>query len=80
MVWINRAIAEQPRLITALRIKVVLHELLGDHENARIWLAQMLELAPEMTIASFVDYAARNYTPTLRTLYVEVLRKAGLPE
>jgi hypothetical protein len=33
-----------------------------------------------MTIESFSDYAARNYTPTLRTLYVEALRRVGLPE
>jgi hypothetical protein len=33
-----------------------------------------------MAIGSFSAYAARNYTPALRTLYIEALRKAGLPE
>jgi hypothetical protein len=38
------------------------------------------EEVPDMTIESFGAYAARNYTPALRTLYVEALRRAGLPE
>jgi len=80
MVWIDRAIAEQPRMITSLRIKVVLYELMGRHDEACQWLAQLREAAPEMTIDSFSAYAARNYTPELRALYVDALRRVGLPE
>ena len=80
MVWIDRAIAEQPRFNTALRIKVVLCELLGRHEDACLWLNRLRQEVPEMTIERFSAYAARNYTPALRTLYVEALRRVGLPE
>jgi TolB-like protein len=80
MMWIDRAIAEQPRYITSLRIKVVLYELMGRHDEAREWLMQMRAAAPEMTIESFTAYAARHYTPALRALYVDALRNAGLPE
>jgi adenylate cyclase len=80
MVWIDRAIAEQPRLITSLRIKVVLQQLMGRDDQAREWLARLREAAPEMTVESFRAYAARHYTPQLRALYVDALRKAGLPE
>jgi adenylate cyclase len=80
MVWVDRAIAEQPRFNTALRIKVVLCELLDRHGDARLWLDRLREEVPDMTIESFGAYAARNYTPALRTLYVEALRRAGLPE
>jgi tetratricopeptide (TPR) repeat protein len=34
MTWVDRAIAEQPRSITSLRIKVVVCELVGHHEEA----------------------------------------------
>jgi hypothetical protein len=80
MMWVDRAIAEQPRFNTALRIKVVLCELLGLREESRLWLDRLRKEVPEMTIESFSAYAARNYTQALRALYVQALRSAGLPE
>jgi len=78
--WIDKAIAEQPRYGTALRIKVVLCELTGRHDEAREWLGRLREAAPDMTIERFAAYAARHYTPELRALYIDALRRAGLPE
>jgi len=80
MEWIDRAIAEQPRFNTALRIKIVLCELLGHRDEARVWLERLREEVPEMTIESFSAYAARHYTPALRKLYIGALRNVGLPE
>jgi Tfp pilus assembly protein PilF len=80
MTWIDKTIAARPGMLTAVRIKVVLSELLGHHEEARRWLAQLRRGAPDMTIESFTAYAARNYTVRLRALFVDVLRRVGLPE
>jgi TolB-like protein/class 3 adenylate cyclase/Tfp pilus assembly protein PilF len=46
MIWVDRAIAEQPRFNTALRIKIVLSELLGRHEDAQVWLDRLHEEFP----------------------------------
>jgi adenylate cyclase len=78
--WADAAIAEAPRLSIALRMKVVLSELIGLHDEAREWLDRMREVAPNMTIENFSAYSARHYTPALRKLFVETLRKVGLPE
>jgi hypothetical protein len=40
----------------------------------------MLEAWPGFTIEAFTSYAKLHYTPRLRAIYVEALRKAGLPE
>jgi TolB-like protein/class 3 adenylate cyclase len=80
MRWVDRSIAEQPRFTVSLRIKVVLCELTGLSDEAREWLERLREWAPEMTIESFSAYAAKHYTPALRCLYVDALRRVGLPE
>jgi TolB-like protein/class 3 adenylate cyclase/Tfp pilus assembly protein PilF len=80
MRWVDRSIAEQPRFTVSLRIKVVLCELTGLSDEAREWLERLREWAPEMTIESFIAYAAKHYTPALRCLYVDALRRVGLPE
>ncbi|MBV8400016.1 MAG: tetratricopeptide repeat protein, partial [Acetobacteraceae bacterium] len=78
--WIDKTVAQYPSYGTALRLKVVLCELMERHAEAREWLARLREVAPDMTIESFAAYAARHYTPRLRTLFIDALRKAGLPE
>ena len=78
--WIDQSIAEQARFIVSLRIKVVLCVLAGQMPEAHDWLSRLCEEAPGSTIEVFSAYAARHYTPRLRTLYVDALRRAGLPE
>ena len=78
--WIDKTLVEMPRYGTALRIKVVLCELMGRHNEARECLARLREVAPDMTIEGFAAYAAQHYTPELRALYVNALRRVGLPE
>jgi tetratricopeptide (TPR) repeat protein len=80
MRWVDQTILEQPRFTTALWIKVVLCELLGRHDEAHERLGPLLEVSPEFTIDSFVDYAGPHYTARLKALYVDAFRKAGLPE
>lgn len=78
--WIDQSIAEQPRFVVSLRIKVVLCVLAGRLNDAREWLSRLCTEAPGSTIETFIAYAARHYTPKLRALYVDALRQAGLPE
>jgi adenylate cyclase len=80
MRWVDQTILEQPRWATGLWIKVVLCELMGQHNEAREALKPLLEAWPGFTIEAFISYAKHNYTAPLRTKYVEALRKAGLPE
>jgi TolB-like protein/class 3 adenylate cyclase len=80
MRWVDQTILEQPRFTTALWIKVVLCELMGRHNEAREALKPLLEAWPGFTIDAFATYAQPHYTPRLRAIYVEALRKAGLPE
>lgn len=67
--WVDSAISDSPQLAIALRIKIVLCELIGLDAEAKIWLQRLRTVAPDMTIATFRAYAARHYTPYLRTLY-----------
>jgi len=79
--WVDRSSRELPRYVTSLRLKVVLCAHLGRMEEARYWLRRMLDLQPDMTIAWFEEYTtAMRLRPEIRSIYVEVLRKAGLPE
>ncbi len=80
MRWVDQTILEQPRFTTALWIKVVLCELMGRHDEAREALRPLLEAWPDFTIDAFATYATPHYTARLRAIYVEALRKAGLPE
>jgi len=80
MRWVDQTILEQPRWTPALWMRVVLYELIGRHSEACEALKPMLEAWPGFTIEAFAAYAKHNYTPRLRAIYVEALRKAGLPE
>ena len=80
MEWIDRALREQSRYLSALRLKLALCGHLGRHEDARAWLPRLLELSPGLTISS-VMAAAATFIPTeSRPVYEDGLRKAGMPE
>jgi adenylate cyclase len=80
MVWIDEALREQPRYVHAIRTKVVLCAHLGRVTEARQWLNRLLDLQPTLTIAAFQTLAGMRFSPQLMAVYVEGLRKAGLPE
>ena len=80
MRWVDQTILEQPRWTPALWMKIVLYELMGRHSEACAALKPMLEAWPGFTIEAFTSYAKLHYTARLRGIYVEALRKAGLPE
>ena len=80
MRWVDQTILEQSRWTPALWTKVGLCELMGRHDEACAALKPMLEAWPGFTIEAFTSYAKLHYTARLRAIYVEALRKAGLPE
>jgi adenylate cyclase len=79
--WADRSLREQPRYSIAIRIKMVSFAHLGRIEEARYWLKRLLKLQPGLTIARWkASYGAPFFAPELLAVYVEGLRKAGLPD
>ena len=77
--WFDRALHDQPRLIPAMRFKVVALAHLGRLDAARAELSRMLAIYPEQTIAGDRAYA-HFFAPEVLEIYVTGLRLAGLPE
>lgn len=78
--WADRSLREQPRYISALRMKVVSCAHLDRIAEAREYLEQLLGLQPDFTITTFRRYAERFVPPEMALIYVEGFHKAGLPE
>jgi hypothetical protein len=62
-----------------MRVKVASCAYLGRFEEARVWLNGLLEIQPGFTVAVFKEYFG-SFPPKLMAIFVEGLRKAGLPE
>ena len=77
--WADRALHDQPRLVTAMRVKVAALAHLGRLDEARAELRRVLAIDPEQTIAGFRDRVHFG-APEVRELFVTGLRLAGLPE
>ena len=77
--WADRALAEQPRMLAAMRSKVVALTRLGRLDEARAELSRVLAIDPKLTIAGYHEYADFE-APELHELTVAGLRLAGLPE
>jgi TolB-like protein len=78
--WADRSLRVLPRYESALRNRVVACARLGRTEEARDWLGRLLEITPELTIARYKALYSVTHAPDLIDVYVEGLRKAGLPE
>jgi adenylate cyclase len=77
--WADRALHDQPRTVTAMRVKVAALAHLGQVDEARAELSRMLAIDPKLTIAGFLG-SAHYQAPEVLELYVTGLRLAGLPE
>jgi TolB-like protein len=77
--WADRALHDQPRVATAIRVKVVANAHLGRIDEARAELRRLLEIDPNSTIAAMRALLV-SATPEFLELYVAGLRLAGLPE
>jgi TolB-like protein/class 3 adenylate cyclase/Flp pilus assembly protein TadD len=75
----DRALNEQPRMVPAMRVKVVANAHLGQLDEARGELGQMLAIDPKLTIVGLREYG-HFVAPEVLELYIAGLRLAGLPE
>ena len=77
--WADRTLHEQPRTVSAMRVKIVANAYLGHLDEARAELGRMLAIDPKLTIAGLRSYA-HFMSPEVLELFVTGLRLAGLPE
>ena len=77
--WADRSLHDQPRLVTAIRLKVAALAHLGHLDEARAELSRVLATDPKLTIAGFRAYA-HFLAPEVLELWVTGYRLAGLPE
>jgi adenylate cyclase len=78
--WADRSLRELPRYESALRNRVVACAHIGRLKEAREGLLQLLELQPGLTIARYDATYRSVFSPQIHEIYVDGLRKAGLPE
>ena len=78
--WADRSLSEMPRFGLALRTKIVAGAQMGRIAQARAVLARMNQLQPGWTVAKFKAFIGKNFPPEVLAIYVDGLRKAGLPE
>jgi tetratricopeptide (TPR) repeat protein len=80
MEWVDRSLHDRPEHHPAIRGKVALCGYLGRAEEARQWIRRLLEANPAMTIAGFKALTSKYNVPGTMAVYIEGMRKAGLPE
>jgi TolB-like protein len=80
LLWAERSLQEMPRFRAAINLKVILYVLLGRMDEARQWLGRLQETVYGLTIARYREFLGSILAPEIMALYVDALRKAGLPE
>jgi len=78
--WADVALRENTRAMAILRMKAAACGQLGRIEEGRECVKRLRELVPGSTIASVRDFHGSLLSPELLGLYLDGLRKAGLPE
>jgi tetratricopeptide (TPR) repeat protein len=78
--WANRGLHDQPRSVTAMRVKTVAYVHLGRLDEARAELGRVLAIDPSLTIARYRAMLGSSVAPELFELVEAGLRGAGLPE
>jgi len=78
--WADRALHDQPRFITAMRVKTAAFAHLGRLDEARAELGRVLAIDPQLTIARYRAMLGLPVAPEVFELIEVGLRRAGLPE
>jgi tetratricopeptide (TPR) repeat protein len=78
--WAELTLRDEPDYRGALLSKAVASAHLGQVEQARATVRQMIESQPGLTIARWSAFRSRTFSPEKMSICVEGLRKAGLPE
>ena len=76
----GRALFDRPNLDAAIRGRVALCGYLGRTDEAREWIARLFEANPGHTVAWFNAFGGRFLSSGTLAVWVEGLRRAGLPE
>jgi tetratricopeptide (TPR) repeat protein len=83
LVWCDRAILQNPRMLPALRVKIVALAHLGEREKAAEVAKEVLRIDPQFSISTWRNQRApaafRGENPAWNLFY-EGLRAAGVPE
>jgi TolB-like protein/Tfp pilus assembly protein PilF len=78
--WADRALQENMRATAILRLKAAACGQLGRIEEGRECVRRLRELVPGSTVASAKEFSGSLLPPELLALYLDGLRKAGLPD
>jgi adenylate cyclase len=78
--WADRSLREVPGYESTIRNRAVACAHLGRIDEARDWLGRLLEITPGLTITRYKALYGITHPPEIIDVYVEGLRKAGLPE
>ncbi len=78
--WVDRSLHDRPTFHPSIRGRLALCGYLGRTEEAREWIARLLALNPLHTVAWFRNFGGKFLSPATLAIWVEGLRKAGLPE
>ena len=78
--WVDRSLHDRPGFHAAIRGRVALCGYLGRKDEAREWIARLLAVNPIHTIAWFRNFGGRFLSPATLAIWLEGLRRAGLPE
>jgi TolB-like protein/class 3 adenylate cyclase/tetratricopeptide (TPR) repeat protein len=75
----DMACRERPNYLSALRVAAASHALSGHPHEAQSYISRALELDPELRISNLRDRIG-PFRPDGLAMYIDALRKAGLPE
>ena len=78
--WAERSLRDHPDYVAALRTKIVSLAHLDQIDEARHTLRRLLELIPDLTIATLTQMTPGGVAAAGGEQYLEAFRKAGLPE
>jgi hypothetical protein len=68
------------RATLRVSVKIVLCAQLARRDEGSDWVSRLLDLQPGLIVAVLKAYAVKFLGPEVLEIYIENLRKAGLPE
>jgi adenylate cyclase len=78
--WADRSMHDQPRVLAALRVKIVALAHLGRLAEAQAELDRLLAIDPQLTLSGYRAFLTPSAAPEFVELMITGLRLAGLPE
>jgi adenylate cyclase len=78
--WVDLALHEQPHSRAIMELKAAACALFGRIEEAREWVGRLREFRAGWSIERFTRSMGRRQSPEVLAVFIDGLRKAGLPE